>query len=324
MKILIIDANALLHRSFHALPPLKNSKGQPTGAIYGFLLTLFKAMKDLNPDYIAACFDLPAPTFRHKEYKEYKAKRPKTPDEIVQQFPETKEVLRSFNIPIFEKEGFEADDLIATISNRIPKEAEAYILTGDLDTLQLVSKNIKIYTLGKGVKETVIYDKEKIIQRFGILPEQVVDFKALAGDPSDNIPGAEGIGKKTATELIKKFGSIENLYREIENDSQSSHNLRQRTREILIKQKEQVFFSYILAKARKDAPIEFDFNKCRFGAFNKEGTIKRLKDLEFYSLISRLPQIDIKDKEGSATNGKNSCLRTKSFSAGTRSSGRLF
>ncbi len=292
-RLIIIDSHALLYRSFHALPPLITKKGEQTGAVYGFLLTLFKAIKDLRPDYIVACFDVAAPTFRHKEYKEYKAKRPKMPEELSQQIPKTKEVLKSFDIPIFEKEGFEADDLIATISKKAPKEQIypsliTYILSGDLDTLQLVDKNTKVYTLGRGIKETVIYDKEKVISRFGVLPEQMIDFKALTGDPSDNIPGVLGIGQKTASELLKKFGSLENLYQEIEKGNAA---LKPRIKEILLKSKEQVFFAQTLVRAKRDVLIDFNIKNCQFSKFDEKKVEEVLKDFEFYTLLNRLSSL---------------------------------
>ena len=317
MRLLIIDSNALLHRSFHALPPLTNKKGIQTGAIYGFLLTLFKALKDIQPDFVAATFDAPAPTFRHEKFKEYKAKRKKAPEEFYQQIPQTKEVLSALAIPIFEKEGFEADDLIATISKKSPKnqiypEVESYILTGDFDTLQLVDKNTKVYTLGRGIKETVIYDDNKVKEKFGIEPKQMVDFKALAGDPSDNIPGANGIGKKTAIELLKKYHNLENLYQIIEKNPDvfflKSLKYSQRLMNILRQNKEQVFFSRILAKAREDTPIIFDIKQCEFGHFDKKKVEETLRNLDFFSLLKRIPELAREDKahkeNESINNGK--------------------
>ncbi len=302
-RLLIIDSNALLHRAFHALPPLTTKKGEQTGALYGFLSTLFKAIKDLNPDYLMACFDTPAPTFRHQKFEEYKAQRPETPLEMKPQIAKAKEILSELEIPVFSREGFEADDLIATIVRRFSqklKTGEIYIITGDLDNLQLVNENTKVYTLGRGIKETVIYDTEKVVSRFGILPEQIVDFKALVGDPSDNIPGALGIGKKTAAELLKKFGSIENIYREIESNSNIySHlsgkgqekdktEIQPRIKDILLKNKAQVFLSKELVKMKSDVDIDIAIEKCAFRGFDPEKAAKTLSRFEFYSLINRL------------------------------------
>lgn len=290
-RLLIVDSNALLHRAFHALPPLTTKKGEQTGAIYGFLLILFKAIKDLNPGYVVACFDTPAPTFRHQRFKEYKATRPKTPEEIKTQLPKIKEVLKVFEIPVFEKEGFEADDLIATISTRAEKEnsqLETYILSGDLDSLQLVDENTKVYTLGKGIKETVVYDEERVLSRFNIKPEQMVDFKALVGDPSDNITGVLGVGKKTAADLLNQFGNLYNLYQDIE---EKKVDIKPRIKEILLKNKEQAFFARSLVETKKDVDIDFNIKDCQFGNFNHRKVEDILSEFEFHSLISRLPSL---------------------------------
>src|SRR3989338_6879959 len=208
-RLIVIDSSSLLYRAFHALPPLTNAKGQPTGAVYGFLLIFFKAIKDLEANYIVACFDTKKPTFRHEKFEEYKAGRAPTPDGISAQFPVIKEVLKAFNIPLFEKEGFEADDIIATIAKKYAGDAKVFIVSGDLDNLQLVDENIKVYTPGKSIKETILYDDAKVVERFGVTPAQMNDFKALTGDNSDNVPGVPGIGKKTAAEIIQQYSSIE-------------------------------------------------------------------------------------------------------------------
>ena len=283
--MLIVDSNALLHRAFHALPPLANKSGQETGAVYGFLLTLFKAINDLKANYIVACFDTKAPTFRHEMFKDYKAQRPVTPSGIVSQIPVAKEVLEAFNIPVFAKEGVEADDLIATICNLVGKNTEIFIVSGDLDNTQLVNENIKVYTLGKGIKDTVIYDINKVRERFGVEPYQMVDFKALTGDPSDNIPGVEGIGKKTAAEIIQKYGSIKNLYEELSTDTAV---LKPKVKEMLKKNKESALMSHDLAQMKGDVDIDFKIEDCRFGNFDKNKVEEIFRKLEFNSLIARL------------------------------------
>jgi len=290
-RLLIIDSNALLHRAFHALPPLATKSGQTTGAVYGFLLTLFKAIKDLGKDcnlYVVACFDTKAKTFRHEKFQDYKAQRPQTPDGIISQIPVAKEVLQTLKIPVFAKEGFEADDLIATIcalAPNIEKNIEIYILSGDLDNLQLVNENIKVYTLGKGIKDTVIYDINKVIERFGVDPLQMNDFKALTGDASDNIPGVPGIGKKTASEIIQKYKSIKNLYEELSTDTAV---LKPKVKEALKKNKESAFMSRELVETKKDVDINFNLSECRFGNFNQKDVEEEFKKLEFDSLINRL------------------------------------
>ena len=291
-RLIVIDGNAVIHRAFHALPPLKTKKGELVNAVYGFLLVFFKAIKEFQPDFIAATFDFPAPTFRHQKYKPYKATREKAPEELYQQIPKTKEVLKGFNVQIFEKQGFEADDLIATICQKTQKqqifpEIQIYILTGDSDACQLINKNIKIYTLGRRIKEEIIYDENKIKEKFGLLPSQMNDFKALAGDPSDNIPGATGIGKKTAIELLKNFESLENLYKKIEKGE--TEKLRPRILDILIKNKEQVFLSRQLVQARFDVPIDFEIDNYKFANFDSQTVKKIFEDFGFRSLIARIP-----------------------------------
>ncbi len=295
-KLLIIDSNALLHRAFHALPPLTAKDGRPTSAIYGFLLIFFRAIKDLDPKYIVACFDLPQPTFRHEKFKEYKATRPKTPDALVQQLPEMKDILRAFDVPVFEKPGFEADDLIATIATTAGKnkKTEVYVLSGDLDILQLVSKNIKAYTMGRGIKEMVIYDEEKVKERFGITPEQMVDYKALVGDTSDNIPGVPGIGQKTASELLNKFDNLDIIYKEAQKDSKE---MKPRTKELLLQNKDQAFLARSLVEAKRDVEIDFDIKKSVFGKYDRKKVEDALKSFDFFTLLNRLPGNGTKTEE---------------------------
>ena len=221
-KLILIDSHALIHRAYHALPPLTTKSGELVNAVYGFTSILIKTISNFKPDYIVAAFDAPGATFRHEEYKEYKATRVKAPDDLYAQIPRVKEILTAFNIPIFEKSGFEADDVIGTISKHLSaksgKDIEVLILTGDMDNLQLVGKNVSVlYSPPSASKEQIIYDDKKIAERFeGLKPEQLIDFKGLKGDPSDNIPGVKGIGEKTAIILLNKFGTIEKLYGAIE------------------------------------------------------------------------------------------------------------
>ena len=230
-------------------------------------------------------------TFRHEMFKDYKAQRPVTPSGIISQIPIAKEVLEAFKIPVFAKEGVEADDLIATICTLAPKQKEdleIYILSGDLDNLQLVNENIKVYTLGKGIKDTVIYDINKVRERFGVEPSQMVDFKALTGDPSDNIPGVEGIGKKTAAEIIQKYGSIKNLYKELSTDTAV---LKPKVKEMLKQNKESALMSRELAEMKKDVDINFKIEDCRFGNFDQIQVEEIFKKLQFNSLIARLQSL---------------------------------
>jgi len=309
-RLIIIDANSLIHRAYHALPFLTTKKGELVNAVYGFLLVFFKAVKEFQPDFITACFDFPAPTFRHKKFKEYKAKRPPAPQELYQQIPKVKEVLQAFNVPIFEKEGFEADDIIGSIAKAAPKkqvvpEIETIILSGDLDVLQLVDPHTKVYSLRKGVKDVVLYDEAGVEKKYGLPPGQLLDFKALKGDPSDNVPGVSGVGEKTAKELIKEFESLENLYQDLEEKSEKAKKLKPRLRETLLKYKEQAFLSKELIQIKKDAPLDFNFKECRWKEYDEEKVIKTLKSFEFYSLIERMP--GLKERAGEIERGLRLC-----------------
>jgi DNA polymerase-1 len=293
-RFIIIDSNSVIHRAYHALPPLSTKKGELVNAVYGFLLVFFKAIKEFRPDYIVASFDFPAPTFRHKEFKEYKATRPKAPDELYDQIPKVKEVLRTFNVPIFEKEGFEADDIIGTISALVPKKQivpkmETIVLSGDFDILQLVSPHTKVYILRRGVKNTILYDEKLVKKRYGGLDaSKLPDLVGLKGDISDNIPGVPGVGEKTAIFLIKKFGSIENLYKELGKRSEKSRDLKEKLKETLLRSKDQALFSKFLATIKCDVPIELKLEECYWKDFKEQEVIKTLEKFEFSTLIKRL------------------------------------
>lgn len=293
-KLIIIDANSVIHRAFHALPPLKNKKGQIVGAVYGFLLVFFKAVKDFNPDFIIAAFDFPAPTFRHKKYDGYKAKRIKAPQELYDQIPEVKKILSVFNVPVLSMEGFEADDIVATVAQsaflkKTEPKIETIILTGDSDSFQLINSGIKVYALRKGIKDTILYDEKTIKNNYsGLTPKQLLDYKSLRGDPSDNIPGVTGVGEKTATDLILKFKTLENLYNEIEKNSEKAKTLKPKTKEILLKYKDQAFLSKELVSPEKNVPIDFDFEKSRWHDHDKEKIIEVLNNFGFRSLVERI------------------------------------
>ncbi len=219
--LLLIDANSIIHRSFHALPPLTTPDGRPINAVYGLASILLKLWREERPDYAAALFDRPEQTFREKEYAEYKAQRPVTPDDLIPQLAEAHELFSAFGIKTLEEPGYEADDLIATLATKFSegKGAKAIILTGDLDTLQLVENGkILVRTFKKGVSETMLYDEEAVRERYGLTPRQLIDYKALVGDPSDNIKGVPGIGPKTAVEALTRFGTLENTYKNLSND----------------------------------------------------------------------------------------------------------
>lgn len=250
-KLLILDSNSLLNRAFYALPPLTNNEGLNTNAIYGFSNMLLKMQDDINPDYIVAAFDKKAPTFRHKEYGDYKAGRKKMPPELSEQFPVVKEFLKLLGVNIYEIEGFEADDIIGTIAKTAAKEGmEVYVVTGDKDALQLADKNINVLITKKGVSEVAAYDYDTFIKEFEVTPTQFIDVKGLMGDKSDNIPGVPGVGEKTAFKLIKEYGSVENVLMNIDNIS------GKKLKENLENYKEQAIFSKKLATIMVDVPFE--------------------------------------------------------------------
>lgn len=303
-RLVVIDSNSVIHRAYHALPPLTTKDGDLVNAVYGFLLVFLKTIKDFHPDFIAACFDTRGKTFRHQKFEKYKAKRPPAPENLYSQIPKVKEVLRVFKVPVFEKEGFEADDLIGTIVSQAPKKQvlpkiETIILSGDLDNLQLVDAKTQVYFLKKGVKDVVLYDEKSVEERYqGLKPKQLTDYRALRGDPSDNIPGVTGIGEKTARELLLKFENLDNLYQEIEQGSKRIKDIKPRIKDLLIKYKEQASISKQLAQIEKSVPIEFNLKSCSWGGYSKEEAAKVLKDFEFYSLIKKLPEIGEKEKNG--------------------------
>ncbi len=300
-RYLFIDGNALVHRGFHAIPTLSTKSGEPTNAVYGFTMILLRAIKDLKPTHIACSFDLKGPTFRHEEYEDYKAHRVAAPDELYAQFDRVKEVVRALNIPIFEIEGFEADDVLGTLARQICEdnghECDVMIATGDLDTLQLVNKCVKVYTLRKGIADTTIYDEKAIMERYGLEPLQMIDYKALRGDPSDNIKGVKGIGEKTAGDLIKTFGSLDKLYQAIKEDSNIHKKIKPRPLKLLQDGEEDARLSYRLSKIITDVPIEIDVPAYEFTSSHLDGVMKLFQELEFRSLLDKLPKNYLPQKE---------------------------
>lgn len=292
-RIVIFDGNAIIHRAYHAIPPLTTKEGKMVNAVYGFTSMLLKVWKDLNPSCIAVTFDMAGPTFRHVQYKEYKATRVKADQELYDQIPLVHELVESFDLPIYEKKGYEADDVIGTIVKDLEKnkDIEIFIVTGDMDTLQLVSDKTKVYTLRKGISDVVVYDPAAVKARFGFGPEKMVDYKALRGDASDNIPGVPGIGEKTATELIHKFGSIEKIYKEIKNKKSEIRNqVKPSVLEKLIAGEESAKMSKELSAIDCAVPdLKFDFKLCEIKEFDKEKISQMFQKFEFVSLLKRIP-----------------------------------
>ena len=286
-KLLILDSNSILNRAFYGVRYLSAKDGTPTNAIYGFLNILLKLIKEQEPDYICAAFDVKAPTFRHKQYEGYKAQRKPMPEGLAAQMPLAKDVLRAMGVTILEKEGYEADDIIGTVA-RLCEESEisCFIATGDKDDLQLASDKTKvILTVTKsGYNETIIYDDKAVKEKYHVTPTEFIDVKALMGDPSDNIPGVKGVGEKTAMSLIEKHHSIEYIYENID-DIGLKGTMLQKMKD----GREMGFMSKELATINRNTPIEFNAEKCVFDGFENNGELYEiLKRLELNSIIKKL------------------------------------
>ncbi|HCG98704.1 MAG TPA: hypothetical protein DE036_02560, partial [Actinobacteria bacterium] len=263
-RIVLLDTHAIIHRAYHALPEFTGPSGAPTGALYGLVSMLLKIIAELKPDYLAACYDLPKPTIRHEAYAGYKATRVAMEDALALQIKESRKVFEAFCIPVYEREGFEADDLLGTIAHALAAEKglDVIIASGDMDTLQLVQgTRVQVYTLKKGITDTILYDEEAVIERYGFPPILIPDWKGLRGDPSDNIKGVAGIGEKTATELITSFGSVEKIYAALKKKNGEGAFLKKgvkaRMISLLQEHEEEARFSKSLATIRLDAPIAF-------------------------------------------------------------------
>lgn len=292
-RLLILDSNSLLNRAFFAIPPLTTSEGVNTNAVYGFANMLFKLKDELKPDYIVAAFDRKGPTFRHKEFDEYKAGRKKMAPELAEQFPLIKEILTLLSITIHEIDGFEADDIIGSLAKYSETNGiEVFIVTGDKDALQLASENINIIITKKGVSETANYNYEAFVEEFGVTPTQFIDVKGLMGDKSDNIPGVPGVGEKTAFKLIQTYGSVEEVLKNIDNIS------GKKLKENLETYAEQAIFSKKLATIMTEVPIDFDLDEIKSQqGYNREKLTKLLFKLQLKSLIAKLPESDdVKDE----------------------------
>jgi DNA polymerase I len=287
-RFVLIDGNAILHRAFHALPPLTTSSGELVNAVFGFTSMLLKVISELHPEYIAVTFDRPKPTFRKEIYVGYQAQRPEMVDELSSQIEKVHDVVKTLNIPIFEVDGYEADDVIGTLSKQAGKfgkkknQLETIIVTGDRDLLQLIDDHVKVFAPIKGLSETILFDEKTVEEKFGLKPSQWIDFKALKGDSSDNYPGVAGIGPKTASDLLKKYDTLEKLYK----------HLSELPKKMAVKLKEGTEMATMakqLATIVRDAPVKLKLDDCKVEDYDKEKAITLLKQLEFKSLISRLP-----------------------------------
>lgn len=283
-KLLLIDANSLIHRCFHALPPLTTPKGEPINAVYGLASILLKILREHQPDYTAAAFDRPEPTFRDEIFKEYKAHRPPTADELVSQLQRAHETFEKFGIKVVEKSGLEADDIVGTLADKFKNETDVNVIifSGDKDNLQLIDDKVFVELLKTGVSKTVTYNRALFLQEYGFAPEQLVDFKALVGDVSDNIPGVTGIGPKGATDLIREYGTVEKIYEEV------SLIPKEVLRRNLEQGRENAFLSKKLAAIKRDAPLGVFLEDFRQHSLNREELKKYFEELGFKSLIERL------------------------------------
>lgn len=301
-RLVLIDGNAILHRAFHALPAMTNSKGQPTNAVYGFISMLLTVINQLQPTHLAVAFDRPKPTFRKKLFKDYQSQRPEMDTQLVSQVALVHFALEAMQIPIYELDGYEADDVIGTIAKQClsKKIDEAIVVTGDRDLLQLVNHKVKLFMPIKGLLEAKVFGEKEAEERMGVPPKQVADLKGLMGDASDNYPGVAGVGPKTAISLLKEFGSVENIYKELDKISAKGGSAFGRKNPGLVdkltKGKENAFLSYKLATVVCDAPVEFDPQTAkRPNSFVNQKVIDAFGELEFKTLLKRLLKLDGKE-----------------------------
>jgi len=290
--LVLIDGHAIIHRAYHAYPPLTTHKGELVNAVYGFTSILLTVLGRLCPEYVAVAFDKKAPTFRHLQFKAYKAHRKPVDQELIEQIPRVHEVVQALNIPIFEIDGFEADDVIGTLAKQAgdkDNKLDVNIITGDADALQLVNGLIKVYMPPRGKNPEKIFDEKEVLKVYGLQPEQIIGLKALSGDASDGIPGVDGIGPKTATRLLQQFPTIKDIYDNL-------GLVEGKVKEKLVKGKEQALLSEQLATIITEVPIELNLEKCRLSDYNIEAVTQLFEKLEFRTLLKRLPKTEQKQK----------------------------
>src|SRR6266704_820261 len=282
--IVLIDGHAMIHRAFHAVPEnLTTKSGEPINATFGFTNILIKALGDVKPDYIAVTFDRAAPTFRHEQFAAYKAHRPTLPDNMRPQFGRIREVVEAFGIPIYEKDGFEADDVLGTLSVQASQlGVETIIYTGDMDTLQLVNEHVVVKVAKRGITEITEYDEEGVKNRYGFEPEKLPDFKGLVGDKSDNIPGVPGIGEKTAAKLLADYGDLEGVLAHVD-------ELTPKEQRLLRENSQQARQSKYLSTIVLDVPVQLDLEACRVEQFKRDRVVALFRELEFRTLVDKIP-----------------------------------
>lgn len=321
-KLVILDTHAIIHRAYHALPPLSNSKGQATGALYGVVTMLLKIIAELKPDYMVACRDLPGGTFRDTMFEAYKAHRAQLESELISQLEYAPKIFEAFGMPVYCAKGFEADDCIGTIVHELKshKDIDVIIATGDMDTLQLVDgKKVQVYTLRKGLNDTILYDSDRVHERYGFGPEHVVDYKALRGDPSDNIPGIKGIGEKTGEQLVQNFGSIEEMYAVLSKGDATfiEAGVKARMIELVRNGRESAELSKKLATIRSDAPIEFKVPSEWHLEMHAESVAKLCDELEFRTLRDRVRKLSGNTESTATTDASVEEVKEQSTQAST-------
>lgn len=288
--LVLFDGNAIVHRAFHALPPLTVSKtGETIGAVFGFISMLLKTINELKPTHYAIAFDRPAPTFRHRLFDQYKAQRPKTPDELVGQMGRVRQMVETFHIPIFELDEYEADDVLGTLSHQASEQGiDTIIVTGDADAMQLVSPRVRVlYPKPRGsFSDTTLYDEAAVSQKYGVKPEHIADLKALVGDPSDNIPGVPSVGPVAATKLIQQFGSIDQIYAHLDEVTPPRLRALLQQNEALARQSKE------LTTIVTQTPITLNFDDCQVSQYDRQEVAKLFRELEFSSLLPKLPNVE--------------------------------
>ncbi|HAM96720.1 TPA: hypothetical protein DCP76_02895, partial [Patescibacteria group bacterium] len=307
---LAIDANAIVHRAFHAYPStLQTEDGVQVNAVYGFTVMLLEALKQFHPEYVLCAFDTKAPTFRHIEFAEYKGTRKPTDQSLLDQFPLVEEVLKAFNIPIIKQEGFEADDILGTISKMVDsgkwknENLDFYILSGDRDLLQLVKNDIRVCLPAGNFKNLVLYDTDEVFKYIGVYPNQIIDYKAIVGDASDNIPGIKGIGGKTAVDLLKEYGDMDEIYKNIS-------KLKPRLQVLFGEGIEQAEMSRMLATIEQDMHVDIHLEDCRTKDFDRSNVLEMFKKFSFRSLMTKIE--DLFGKEESSDSPQLSIFGTNS------------
>jgi len=285
-KLFLIDGNHLVHRSFYAIRPLFTKSGEQTNAIFGFFSIILNLIEKEHPKYLAVTFDEKAPTFRHEEHAEYKAKRVKAPDELYEQIPKIKTVLSAFDIPFYSKEGFEADDLLGTFARQAnEQDIQTYIITGDHDALQLVDDDrVFVVFPHKGYREPIIFNEEKVYEKFGVTPKQMIDYKGICGDASDNLKGVQGIGPKGAQRLLQKYGTVEGVYQHLD-------EIKGKEKEKLVADEYAAHQCKQLATIITDVPVELEIEECHLHKFDFEKLSQTLDKFELFSIKNRVKRI---------------------------------